>query len=777
MNCKNSFLITFIIITTIICLLPACNKKPTEPEYDNPFDILENPNDPLQLTAHIAYGGVHLSWIMPGFEGLKSFKIYRSEQPTSGFSELSTVQSKQVHYIDGTIKNGHSYWYLVTAINDENIESSRTNIASVKINTAPVLIINGSDGYAPSRNVELTILANTATQMILSENSDFIGADWESYATSKAWILPTGEGLKTVYMKVKFDSVESPVVSATATPQPINPAIAILSDTTQYTSTRMVPLTLSAQGDNLQMKISDDSTFTGLDWQTFSSSENFTLSPGDGQKTVYMKVKNDFGMVSSLAFDNIFPQPISATITIANGAQYANTRTVALTLSAEGDNLQMKISDDSTFIGLDWQTFSSSENFTLSTGDGEKTVYAKIKNDFEIESNNIWDTIILDTTPPSIALTVSPDSGITFETNFKFDPSASRDNLAPLQDMQIRFDYDNNGTFDTEWQVASIINYQYTIGGGDKIVKMWLKDGAGNQADTTVTVFVNTRPKPSFKATVAENDSCTWKFDASASYDYEDGVNIEYRWDFDGDGNWETKWLKQDTISYTYTSYGNYTVKLNVRDQYKLTSENELYVDIFYYSTVTDIDGNVYKTVKIGNQWWMVENLKVTHFRNGDAIPNIADTTDWEYISRAAYCIYKNNNSFVHKYGLLYNWNSVDDSRNIAPEGWHIPTNGEWWTLVNVLGGESVAGDKLKAKSGWYTNSGTNRSGFAALPGGLRNKDEFYNLGYRGYWWTSTDNESSHYVPYWSLSYDNSVAKENYGSRHGGGLSVRCIKD
>ena len=108
--------------------------------------------------------------------------------------------------------------------------------------------------------------------------------------------------------------------------------------------------------------------------------------------------------------------------------------------------------------------------------------------------------------------------------------------------------------------------------------------------------------------------------------------------------------------------------------------------------TVTDIDGNLYYTVKIGEQWWMLENLRVTHYRNGDAIPNVTDDAEWEGLSTGAYCDYDNDPANVATYGRLYNWYAVGDSRNIAPAGWHVPSDDEWQTLVDYLGGSSVAG-------------------------------------------------------------------------------------
>jgi len=134
--------ITLLITITIVVLaaLPACDKKPTEPKYDNPFDI-QNPatgGDPFQLTAKIAGGGISLEWNKPDFADLQSYKIYRSEQKTSGYTELGTADANKTDYVDKAIENGRSYWYLVTVVNSAGKESGRTNVAVVNIKTQPL---------------------------------------------------------------------------------------------------------------------------------------------------------------------------------------------------------------------------------------------------------------------------------------------------------------------------------------------------------------------------------------------------------------------------------------------------------------------------------------------------------------------------------------------------------------------------------------------------------------------------------------------------------------
>ena len=119
------------------------------------------------------------------------------------------------------------------------------------------------------------------------------------------------------------------------------------------------------------------------------------------------------------------------------------------------------------------------------------------------------------------------------------------------------------------------------------------------------------------------------------------------------------------------------------------------------YGTVTDIDGNVYKTVKIGNQIWMAENLKTTRYANGDIIPNITDGKEWNNLKTGAWCFFKNETKYNSIYGKLYNWYAVADSRNICPKGWHVPTDNEFRILINKFGGEKKAGIYLKLEDFW----------------------------------------------------------------------------
>ena len=205
------------------------------------------------------------------------------------------------------------------------------------------------------------------------------------------------------------------------------------------------------------------------------------------------------------------------------------------------------------------------------------------------------------------------------------------------------------------------------------------------------------------------------------------------------------------------------------------------------YGTVSDVDGNTYKTITIGTQTWMAENLRTTKYRNGEAIPNVTDATAWKGLTSGACCRYNNttNNDTIATFGLLYNWYAATDSRNIAPDGWHIPSDAEWTTLTTFLLGDTIAGGKLKEAdiSHWKNFTGTNvgatnETGFTALPGGSRSYEsalKFAGLKYNGLWWSSTEfSATAAWFRVMTSGY-KSVGRKSVNKYDG--FSLRCIKD
>lgn len=200
------------------------------------------------------------------------------------------------------------------------------------------------------------------------------------------------------------------------------------------------------------------------------------------------------------------------------------------------------------------------------------------------------------------------------------------------------------------------------------------------------------------------------------------------------------------------------------------------------YDKITDKEGNIYRTVVIGNKIWMAENLKVTKYRNGEPIaitPNY--NTDISNEKEPKYVwAYNGRDSLVNNYGRLYTWYVVQDGRGICPDGFRVPTDVDWVSLINSEEGDVVAGGKLKEvglKHWIKPNQGaTNETGFTALPGGYRENDgKYYVHGFRGYWWSSKNN---YVYMAWntSLVYSNAIIEKNERIKKNG-LSVRCVKN
>jgi uncharacterized protein (TIGR02145 family) len=196
--------------------------------------------------------------------------------------------------------------------------------------------------------------------------------------------------------------------------------------------------------------------------------------------------------------------------------------------------------------------------------------------------------------------------------------------------------------------------------------------------------------------------------------------------------------------------------------------------------TLTDTEGYRYETLSIGDQTWMAENLRTAFFSNGDPIFHAQTEEEWKKAGREgepAWCYYENDPANGKIYGKLYNWYAISDTRGLAPEGWKIPSDDDWFKITEFLGGEAVAGEKMKNTSGWEIN-GTNDSGFSGLPGGYRSDEiGFRHISRSGVWWSSTvdGNGRSYPVLTHSLSSRNSTVFRGHAIK-ADGFSVRLIK-
>jgi uncharacterized protein (TIGR02145 family) len=194
---------------------------------------------------------------------------------------------------------------------------------------------------------------------------------------------------------------------------------------------------------------------------------------------------------------------------------------------------------------------------------------------------------------------------------------------------------------------------------------------------------------------------------------------------------------------------------------------------------VQDQEGNNYKTITIGKQVWMAENLRTTKYNDGTSIPQVSDKNAWIVLSTPAYCWYNNDTIFKNKYGALYNGYAVNTEK-LCPRGWHISTDSEWSVLVDLSGGETAAGGKLKesgTKNWSEPNTGaTNETGFSSIPGGTRfSNGLFFSMKNTGSWWTPNKSNALNGW-YWSLNYSSKTVTRNFTDLTNGN-SVRCVKD
>jgi uncharacterized protein (TIGR02145 family) len=241
------------------------------------------------------------------------------------------------------------------------------------------------------------------------------------------------------------------------------------------------------------------------------------------------------------------------------------------------------------------------------------------------------------------------------------------------------------------------------------------------------------------------------------------------------------------TVSGTPTSVGNALFSLTIAGQVcsvsMVVQEKPSTIGI-PGPNITDAENNTYKTVTIGTQTWMAENLKVSKYSDGTAIPNITDNTQWSQLSTGAWSYYNNDVANNAKYGKLYNWYALsktsNSNKNVCPTGWHVPTDAEWTVLTEYLGSASVAGGKMKEVGTTSWNSpntdATNTSLFTGLPGGYRVANGSYSfIGSYGYWWGST--ETNAYSAWFRNLGSGYGLTNSYNPNKEYGLSVRCLRD
>ena len=238
--------------------------------------------------------------------------------------------------------------------------------------------------------------------------------------------------------------------------------------------------------------------------------------------------------------------------------------------------------------------------------------------------------------------------------------------------------------------------------------------------------------------------------------------------------------------TYYVRAYATNSAGTSYGSEMSFTTQPENYNTDF---GVADIDGNTYDTVRICNQAWTKKNLNVSRYRNGDIIPQVTDPTEWANLTTGAWCYYNNDSTNGDLYGKLYNWYAVNDPRGLTPEGWHVPSNGEWNNMTKfidqsvdttaIFWSGNFAGTALKDTAIWsFDGIRANSSGFNGLPGGSRSYNgNFNNIGSNGncYWWSFSQNNNTDAWSYYLYNQNEGVGKIYNHKAHG--FSVRCVKD
>ena len=318
------------------------------------------------------------------------------------------------------------------------------------------------------------------------------------------------------------------------------------------------------------------------------------------------------------------------------------------------------------------------------------------------------------------------------------------------------------------------------------------KDDDNTTTPTPTPPVVTNAPTAAFEAdrtTINQGETINFTNNSTNS-------PTSYSWDF---GNGETSVTENPSI--TYNAEGEFTISLTATNADGSDTETKTnYITVLGSSgdVVFDYDGNSYNTIEIGNQIWMKENLKVTHYPDGTPIPHITDNTAWEDLGDNndddAYCFYNNNqNGEANTYGALYTWSAAMGDNALScntnpsgvqgacPDGWHLPSNSEFSELISFLGGRMVSGGKMKEEGTSHWNSpntgADNSSGFTGLPSGYRSYSDngFDKLGEKGFFWSSAEYDGSRgYMHCLRYNYVQGVESDNKKSA---GHSVRCVKN
>lgn len=710
------------LFLSVVFFFSSCQKR----DWNNPFDP-ECPKEswtPTDFAAKQQGNAINLTWVQK-VKNISGFRIERKIEGETSWKEVVAPEKATNSWADQSITGGKLYEYRIVALAGGN-ESNFTTIQIRPLLTATITTT------IPS--------AITATSAMLG---GIITTDGGATVTEQGVCWATSTSPTTSNNKLAIGngtgSFSNTISGLTANTSYYVRAYAINSQGTAYGNevsfkTGAAPTLATLTTSNPADITSNSATLGGnvtIDGNASVTERGICYSTSQNPTTSNTKVVIGAGTGT---FSN------SITGLIANTTYYLRAYAINSQGTAYGNevnfktNLSLSLASLTTSTPNDVTTISATLGGNV-TSDGNATVtergvcYSTSPN--PTTSNT---KLAIGSGTGSFSNTIT---GLTANTNYYVRAYAINGQGTA---------YGNEQTFKTGLTLSQaslttstptdITSTSATLGG--------IVTNDGNASVTVRGVCYSTSPSPTTSSTKVAIGSGTGTFSNSVT-----GLTAN-----------TTYYVRAYAINNQGTAYGH-------EQTFKTESEN-----------IIDIDGNIYHTVTIGTQVWMVENLRVTKYNDGTSIPHITSNYSWGL--SAGYCWYQNDaTNFKNTYGAIYSWFAINTIK-LAPIGWHIPSDAEWTVLINFLGGENYAGGKLK-ESGlihWVTpnTSANNESGFVGLPGGFRYFDGSFNkIGFEGYYWSSTVYDLQD--AYCRSINSSSGRVYRINASKGYGYSVRCIKD
>ncbi len=572
---------------------PSISLTPISPDptSDNTPSIAGTATDAANTVANVQYqiDGTGGSWNSCS-AGDGAFDEL-SETFTCSIASLSdgshTVYVRATDAIANTTSNGET--------------STDTFIVDTTSPTGSVSINNGNASTSDI-DVNLTISAtdthSTVTQMQISENSDFSGSSYEAYSTNKSIALSEGDGLKTVYIRFQdalgneSGSFNDTITLDTSIPDTNPPTGSlVINNGNTYTNTNLITLSISAtdtESSVTEMQISENSDFSGSSYEPFDTTKSFNLTAGNGTKTVYIRFKDtadneSIAYSDTIIYDNALP---TGTIFIQSGAIYTSTTSVNIELSAIDATTSvthMILSLNSDFSGASYEAFATSKSFTLSTGDGVKTVYVKFRDSANNESVSYSDPITLDTTAPNGSISINGGAANTTVVGITLSINAT-DTSSSVEEMIVSESSSFSGATYESYDTSK--SFTLSSDNGVKTVYIRFKDSLGNTSTTYSDTITLDNIGPTGGIIINDGNQFTNSTDVTLSIDAADSFNdteemiISLNSDFSGASYEGYATSKSLTIS---SMAGSQLVYIKFRDN--LNNESAVYSDAITLDT------------------------------------------------------------------------------------------------------------------------------------------------------------------------------------------------